>query len=344
MGTSPKRYRARFIEPGVISYEDIGMGLVMVGRNALDRMRPSFVGMPVFNFVHKDVEAPEAFDFENATKENMAVGIISSVGTGEDGWDWADMMIWDEETQVNIEKNGFTVSCAYDTIQSGPPGKHNGIEFDEEVLDGKYVHMAIVDNPRYEGSTVIRNSKGGQTVAEKKKGWLFTKKNAEPVTPPPVPEEKEKENALEDPMGPQVGNGAFMVVDGQKVPIEELIECVQGTENADEGNAVGLEDTVEVDGKTYTGAELLAAYKAKHGAPMENAKVIDANDAGKTMANSTTKALAATEKEEPNEHFRVIKKNAQAAAPIEVPRPIIKSDRIKTGQERYGSAVGSGGK
>ena len=87
MGIEPKRYRARHIEPGVISYEDLkkdpkykGPGLVLVGREALDRMRPSFVGMPVFSFVHKEVEADEAFDFENVTKENIAVGIISSVG------------------------------------------------------------------------------------------------------------------------------------------------------------------------------------------------------------------------------------------------------------------------
>ena len=353
MGIEPKRYRARFIEPGVISYDDIGMGLVMVGRDALDRMRPSFVGMPVFNFVHKEVEADEAFDFENATKETAAVGIISSVGTGDDGWDWADMMIWDEETQVNIDEKGFTVSCAYDTLESGPPGKHNGIEFGEEVLNGKYVHMAIVDNPRYEGSTVVRNAKpkGVSTMAQKvtKKGWsIFVKRNSEPTdeekknsevaeaAAKKAEEAKGKENADE---GLQLEEGAYMLIDGQKVPLQELVETYMGKENSSDG-AIAPEDEITLpDGSKCTGADLMKAYMGNGGAEVQNSE-------GEEVPTEVVKpdAKMNSTKEKPNEHFASVKKNAQDSAAIVAPNIVTKADRYAAGRERYGSAVSAGGK
>jgi hypothetical protein len=350
MGIDPKRYRARFIEPGVISYDDIGMGLVMVGRNALDRMRPSFVGMPVFNFVHKEIEADEAFDFENATKETAAVGIISGVGTEDDGWDWADMMIWDEETQKNIDEKGFTVSCAYDTLESGPPGKHNGIEFDEEVLNGKYVHMAIVDNPRYEGSTVVRNAKpkGDLTMGEKtKKSWFISRRNSEPTeeekknaaaAEEAKKAEEAKENAEE---GLQADEGAFMLIDGQKVPLQELVESYLGKQNAG-GAGIAPEDEVTLpDGTKVTGADLLKAYQGNGGAQVENS---EGEEVETEVASGDKKMNSAGEKEKPNANFLAVKKNAQQAAEAVAPSITTKADRYAAGKERYGSAVPAGGK
>jgi len=357
MGTEPRRYRARHIEPGVISYEDVGQGLVLVGRAALDRMRPSFVGMPVFNFVHKDIEAEEAFDFENAAKETMAVGIISDVGVGDDGWDWAEMLIWDEETQTNIDEKGFLVSCAYDVLKSDGPGKHNGVDYDEEVLDGKYVHMAIVDNPRYEDSTIVRNAKGGQTVADKpKKGWVFfggTKKNAEPTD-----EEKAKKIAddkaaadsanakknADEGLNTEGGEGeAYCVIDGKKIPLSEVLAAVEQAEDEPQENAVGDADEVtSPSGKKYTGAELMAAYKAKMGGTAENA--VPEVETEVVNPEATVKKNAQGQVvEQPNAHFASVKKNAAKApdAP-EGPRPATKSDRHAVGKERYGSAVPGG--
>ena len=179
-GTAPVRYRALFIEPGIISYDDIGAGHVLVLRPALDKMLQSFIGKPVFNVSHNDTSAKTAFDFSNLTddeKDNLACGVISAVRFDDaSGWYWADMMIWDAATQSNIDKNGFTVSCAYipgeDTDATG--GTYHGIHFDEEVLSGAYTHMAVVDNPRYEGARVFRNSKEGDV-----KITFFPKKKRE---------------------------------------------------------------------------------------------------------------------------------------------------------------------
>ncbi len=349
-----KRYRSRFIEPGVISYEDVGQGLVMVGRDALDRMRPSFVGMPVFNLVHKDVDPDAAFDFENATSEDMAVGVVASVGRDEDGWDWAEMVIWDEDTQVNIDEKGFTVSCAYEADKSGPPGKYHGIKFDEEVLDGHYLHMAIVNNPRYEGSTIIQNAKGATTVAEPKakKSWTIfpTKKNAEPTdeekkkaeeeAKKKADEEAAKKNAEE---GLQADEGAYMVIGGQKVPLQELVETYMGKQNAGEGQAIAPEDEITLpDGSKCTGADLLKAYQGNGGAAVEN------EGGGEPMPGGagdkeTLRTNSEGGPEKPNEHFLAVKKNAAKAPDEPVPvAPQTKNDRYAAGRERYGSAVPGG--
>jgi hypothetical protein len=102
----PKKYTCQFIEPGLISYENEGMGKVLILKDALDKMAPSFIGKPVVDLTHKDA-TPENF-------EKIADGVISDVyWKDEIGWYCCDFIVWDEETKKNIESGKFSVSCAY---------------------------------------------------------------------------------------------------------------------------------------------------------------------------------------------------------------------------------------
>lgn len=348
MGVEPKRYRARFIEPGVISYEDVGQGLVFVSREALDKMRPSFVGMPVFNMSHKDIDAESAFDLTQEQRDNLADGIISAVGTDPDGWDWAEMLIWDEETQKNIDVNGFTVSCAYDILKTAPSGKHNGIEFDNEVKDGKYVHMAIVDSPRYEGSTVVHNAKGGKTMAKGFWKWSGAKaqvKNAEPSEDEKKAAEAKKaeelkaaEAAKKNAEGgePDGDEGGYATIEGQKVPISKLVDAYMASKAENAGGEMSPEDEVELpNGEKCTVADLMKAYQGNK----ENATAGTAEGEPGTEAGGAVVKNAKGEKEPPNGHFIKVK---NAASKVD-DKPKIeietRSDRLKNGASRYGSLV-----
>ncbi len=52
-------------------------------------------------------------------------------------------------------KNGFRLSNAYVPRLNGKAGQWNGIDYQNEVIDGTYEHLAIVNNPRYDESVIM---------------------------------------------------------------------------------------------------------------------------------------------------------------------------------------------
>ena len=89
------------------------------------------------------------------------MGVVSNVWFDDkDGWYWCDGVIWDEATQNLITDKGWSVSCSYCyTKCDDTGGTENNIPYDIEFLDGEFEHLAIVDNPRYEGANIVFNSK-----------------------------------------------------------------------------------------------------------------------------------------------------------------------------------------
>jgi hypothetical protein len=175
-GNVPKRYRTEFIEPGVVSYEDSGQGKVFVSREALDRMKATFIGKPVVNVLHKDLTFEEAFKLSDEERESMADGIVFNCGWLPNGWQFADMIVWDLETQKNIDDRQFSTSCAYLPTEVNTGGKWHNIEYDEEVKNGVYTHMAIVKNPRYEKAKIYELPKEFQNSISDELIEILTKK------------------------------------------------------------------------------------------------------------------------------------------------------------------------
>lgn len=74
-----------------------------------------------------------------------------------------------------IENKGWSVSCAYDYTKADTSGgTENNIPYDIEFLDGEFNHLALVDNPRYEGANIVFNSK-----VENEDKWITIKPNGE---------------------------------------------------------------------------------------------------------------------------------------------------------------------
>lgn len=160
-----KEYKCRFIEPGLINYEDLGAGLALVKKEALDNMAKTFNGKPVLLY-HTD----EKINATNFSKKSL--GIVSNVTFNpQDNWYYCNFFVWDKKLQNMIEDKKMSVSCSYvptDTLTKG--GVHNNINYDLEILNGEYTHLAIVDNPRYNGAKILLNSNiGGKMKDEIKK-------------------------------------------------------------------------------------------------------------------------------------------------------------------------------
>ncbi len=347
---TPVSKSARFIEPGLMSYEDTSQGVVLVSREALDRMAPSFKGCPVI-FVpehHNDADKETAFNFDDVGA-NPPSGIIAGTPRwGDDGWQYVDMLIWDENAVAAID-SGYSVSCAYNPTDVKPGGIWHQLPYDEELVNGQYMHMAIVPRPRYEGSQILANSKGGHTVAIK----LFGKnKNAVPAKPAapapanaaPVPEHKEPDGDE----GMMVNDDTEVDVNGTPVPLHELIAKYVEAKGG-EPAALMDEDMVALpDGTKVSVADLKAAWggASAEGEGLENAEPPADTPAPQPVEVSRQKANAAPAKPAPRVVNPTLKNAAAKPGEIGDPRGDVDTEaaRLARGKERYSRPVANGGK
>jgi hypothetical protein len=350
--SAPKSYKIRFIEPGLISYEDQEAGTVLVEKSALDRMAATFKGCPVI-FVpehHNDADKSTAFNFDDVGA-NPPSGIVSGMPYwGDDGWQWVDVLIWDEAAQEAIAK-GFNASCAYIVDEEGEGGERNGLAYNAEITNGHYIHMAIVPRPRYNEAMILANSKGGHPVAIN----LF-RKNAAPPVPPKKPEAAPAAPAHPEPDAdnkPQMLNDDTEVdVKGIPVPLHELRTAYQEKHGISGAMSIDPDTPVTLDdGSQVTIADLITDYDSGDaGEPdadnlMQNAEdptsvpaapVVDESKQGSVRTNS------APVKRTVNMALR--NAAAQPGETADDDHPETRTERLDRGASRYSKAVAQGGK
>lgn len=336
MNAIPESHRAYYIEPGLADYTAEGIGVVLVQKPALDAMMSTYVGKPVVNLEHTDLEPEELFNMSVEKIQDFADGVIAASGyDAELGWYWTDMMIWDKETLENI-KNGFSVSCAYDVTEADEKsGTYHNVPYDEEVLNGEALHMAIVPNPRYEKAWIIKNSKSEEEVLK----IVFKKKEKKaPVKKKPVENAKPEDDDTETV---ENADGYVENEKGEQVPIEELANMYRDKmAKKNMGKAYNMDDEVTVDGKTMKISELMAAIEedeevVENAEPAQDDDAEEVVDETKQMNNSKVK----------NENFKKVKNAAGKDDEKKRPRNLnTVSERLSRGKSRYGTSVAQGGK
>lgn len=148
----PKTYTRKFLEPGMVDYTDMGMGILYLGKETIDLMIPSFIDKPVV-IKHQEV-TPGNF-------QDIAVGYIKSIYFNpQDLWYYVDYLITKDEGHEKMEA-GWGVSCAYKVGRLGNGGKRNNVDYEGEIIHGEGEHLALVQNPRYEQCLMIVNGKEG---------------------------------------------------------------------------------------------------------------------------------------------------------------------------------------
>ena len=142
-----KRFYARHIKEGLVHYYEDGKdNLYLVTNEALKRMNESFEGKPLF------VRHVDKIDM-NTLKEDKVGVVVKSFYNEFDGAWWAEIVA-DDEAQGYIEK-GWAVSNAYLPTEYGGGGVYHDINYQKEVKNGVYGHLALVDNPRYEEAVIM---------------------------------------------------------------------------------------------------------------------------------------------------------------------------------------------
>lgn len=158
-------YRARFISAGPVGYKD---GVYFLEQSALDDFAYTLKGCPVV-IGHQDI-------VDRKDMEEKAVGYVSSVDRCEMSGDWfADFVIFDEKAMNKIADGDVPfVSCAYKADLSEQDLMINNVKYKKRIVGGEMLHLALVKNPRYNGTEIWMNSADEYFVGE---GVLYNQKD-----------------------------------------------------------------------------------------------------------------------------------------------------------------------
>jgi PHD/YefM family antitoxin component YafN of YafNO toxin-antitoxin module len=137
--------------PGVARYEapDKEPLTVFINEDTIRNMGPTFAGRPVF------VEHVEEVDDNvNELRKEADGWVIESFFNQADGKNWAKFIIVSDRGYEAIRR-GYRLSNAYIPQLSQKGGVWNGVDYQSEVINGEFEHLAIVKNPRYEESVIL---------------------------------------------------------------------------------------------------------------------------------------------------------------------------------------------
>lgn len=156
---------SRFLEPGIAHYKELGD--ILITKETLNK------------FIHTMVGCPVIIEHEDVTDENvdkLRVGVVSRVWFNEmDGYFYCEGILTDPEAIDLVKNQGYNVSCAYSFVSDNTKKTHNGKEIDMEFIDGEFLHLALVKDPRYEGANIVVNKNDDDLE------WITVKGNHIPV-------------------------------------------------------------------------------------------------------------------------------------------------------------------
>lgn len=146
--TLPKRYYGMHMAPGLAEYQDKeGSYRILVNESTIKKMDKTFEGRPVY------VNHVEDVNLEKIQQEADGY-VVKSFYNEVDGKHWVEFIVVSDAGHQAISQ-GWRLSNAYIPTALANGGIHQGMEYQKEVMDGEYEHLAIVKNPRYNESIIL---------------------------------------------------------------------------------------------------------------------------------------------------------------------------------------------
>lgn len=339
------RFTSRFLEPGIVSYEDSGGDKELLKKETIDLFLHTFIGRPT------------VIRHSKVTPQNMqgkAVGYITRVWfEAADGWFWCEGIIFDDDAK-DLIRRGWSVSCSYHVTSTDERGGvYHSIPYKRELLAFDGEHLAIVENPRYEGATIRLNSKPSNNHMNLFK--LFKKTVAPDPAKAAVADPKPGETTppASHDNATDIDGDTEIEINGQRVRINALVEAytkpAPGAAAATE-ESISEESTIEVAGKPVAIKDLVARYNAAEKKEHCNE---DEEDEPKRKENESEeefekrKDASKSKKRKNSQAFRVLSVAATTPQPVLTDRANsadTTAEKIRRGKERYGSAKVDAGK
>lgn len=136
--------------PGIAEYAEDGKEplRIFINESTAKKLDPTFQGKPIY-VQHVD-------EVKLSTLERDIDGVVfDSFYNKCDGKHWCRFEVHTDAAHEAIRK-GWKLSNAY-LIKGaqGAAGTWHGMEYQKEILDGEYEHLALVENPRYSESIIL---------------------------------------------------------------------------------------------------------------------------------------------------------------------------------------------
>ena len=355
----PKIFYGLHMAEGVAEYREDGEApfRICIFENAIKKMDSTFPGKPVF-VLHAEDDLKDIL----ADIQTRADGyVIESFFNQADGKHWAKFIVVSDKGHKAIQ-NGWKLSNAYIPKTIPKIGQWHGVDYQKEVVDGEYDHLAIVPNPRYEESVImtpdefkaynankIEELKKIANSKETQKGDISMKLNFF---------KKAKVEKLEN--GAEISELSVTLPQSKKeVTIAEAITLADKLENM--AGYANMEHMVKIGEEEMSVNELMSKYStmcnevselkknredeadvdAKEDEEMENAEDEADKDAKKDEKKEEKKENAIAEAKEKaalkKKNFDALK-NAHAKAQTEEKVLLLSNDRVELGRSKYGSS------
>ena len=295
----PEVYYARHMQEGVVNYPET-KEVNLITNDTLTQMAKSFEGKPVF-VGHQDVDL--------ANLKQQSDGYVTSCFYNKyDGWWWLKFIAVSDNAKDAI-KNGWKVSNCYEKFIRGAGGTWHGVEYDSELLGSEigYEHLAIVENPRYEGAIILTED-AYNTYIEDLKQKLDKKMNSKTEEKPMwrLFQKKVNEVDVED-IYVDLGGGGHMLLKEALDKFEELRNADAEAEAKANRKIANADDEVSLhDGSKVKISEIIdrinKCNEAKDEEEKENEEPVDEEEEKAPPAKEKEeKANEAEEEEKENE-------------------------------------------
>lgn len=295
-----KTFDCKFIEPGIVSYRDVGGKVELLRKETLDQCMAGVIGNPV-TIGHVFVTEENRDEVTNGTVSGWEFN-------ADDGWFHVKGTADTTCAQAKMRANGKP-SCGYRVTKLGPGGMYHGIRYDQEILGLEFNHLAIVDRPRYEDSEFRLNSI--KSTQSSMNVFKFLKKLAVgAIGADGKPVEKETILSHEAPGDTEVE------IDGKMVRLNELFDAY--LKETAEAFTITPETALEVSGKVVTMGQLAEAHRNNQKRANALATETPEQKATREKKEADDKAAAAVRENEIAVEKK--KKDDEAAALVEKER------------------------
>jgi len=289
---------------------------IYISEETAKHMDATFPGKPVY-VGHKPVDLEKIQEADGY--------VVESFFNEYDGKHWAKFVVVSDAGHDAVEK-GWKLSNAYQPIKRGEGGRCHNIEYDSEILEAEYNHLAIVQVPRYEESVILTPEQFKEYNAKKKEELKLLQNEKEKVETKKEGffmfkffEKKEIANSND------VANAVVLLKNGQEVSVSKLVEMANA-KNEDEEKEKEEKEKKEAEEKKN---EADKEAKEKEDKEKENAMKKNAEEESKKK-----------EEEEKAKKDAEEKKNEILNAIDNVEKPVILDTSINKfarGQRLYGS-------
>lgn len=273
----PIIHTGTFLVPGLVAYHDVKAGICKLTKETIDGMLNSIKGIPV-------VIGHPAKDTSKLTQEELKElqnGVVIDAFFNEKIGEFQCHFITTTSEAEDLVKKGHSLSVAYNNIKLGPGGVYHAIKFDQEILNGQFTHLAIVESKtaRYEeayidtGIEIFLNSVGG--------GHILIEK--------PKQEDKAMKFKFQFPFiaknSQEVDTTKASVTIGDKqVTVKQLVEAYNAKKSAGE-NIIEVDEDREFEitnskgeKETVTVKQLMDAFNAEESDEDKAKKAKDEKD------------------------------------------------------------------